>query len=432
MYISQLIAADAVRQVLAGRNLTVSLPTALALYPNATPQQKGGAADLSYGTLRYHGQVSAILNCLLEQPLKDARIHALLVVAIYQLIYDAADAFTVVNQAVHAVSQLKKPAAKPWAKGLVNAICRNFLRQKEALLAQVAGDEVAQYSYPKWWINKVKKQYPHDWQQILTVGNMHPPMSLRLNLTKTSMPEYLQLLARMGIDATQIGPQGLVLHAPLAVEKIPGFLDGVVSVQDVGAQWAAPLLDVQEGMRVLDACSAPGGKAGHLLELANIALTALDDDEKRLMRVQQNLDRLQKNAHCVVGDAARADWWDGKPYDRILADVPCSASGIVRRHVDIKWLRRESDIAKFAQTQAKILPNLWQMLAKGGKLLYVTCSIFYEENQQQIEQFCQQHADATSLPLAFAASAFPVHAQDGQLVPSLNHDGFFYALLQKN
>ncbi len=210
-------------QVFVGRNLTVSLPAALTLYPNATPQQKGGAADLSYGTLRYHGQIAAILKRLLDQPLKDERIHALLAVAIYQLLYDAADAFTVVNQAVHAVSQLKKPAPKPWAKGLVNAVCRNFLRQKEPLLAQLAGDEVAQYSYPAWWIKKVKKQYPQDWQQLLTVGNMHPPMSLRVNLTKIAMPEYLQLLVRMGIDATQIGPQGLVLNTPLAVEKSLGF-----------------------------------------------------------------------------------------------------------------------------------------------------------------------------------------------------------------
>lgn len=430
MHISQRIAADAVHQVMAGRNLTISLPAALALYPNATPQQKGAAADLSYGTLRYYGQISAILKLLLDQPLKDARIHALLAVAVYQLLYDAADAFTVVNQAVHAVSQLKKPAPKPWAKGLVNGVLRNFLRQKESLFADSL-DEVAQYSYPAWWIKKIKQQYPQDWQAILAVGNGHPPMSLRVNLSKIAMPDYLQLLARMGIEATQIGPQGVVLKTPTAVEKIPGFLDGVVSVQDVGAQWAATLLDVQDSMRVLDACSAPGGKTGHLLELASIDLTALDDDEKRLVRVQQNLDRLQKKAACLVGDAGQQNWWNGQPFDRILADVPCSASGIVRRHVDIKWLRRERDIEKFVQTQAKILPNLWQMLAKGGKLLYVTCSIFYEENQQQIEQFCQQHADANQLPLAFAASPFPLHVQHGQLVPSLNHDGFFYALLQK-
>lgn len=432
MYISQIIAAEAVSQVLAGRNLTTSLPQALALYHKATPQQKGAAADLSYGTLRHYGQVAALLKRLLSQPLKDARIHALLAVALYQLLHDAADAFTVVNQAVEAVGQLKKPAAKPWAKGLVNAVCRNFLRQKEELLKPLQVNEVAQFSYPAWWIKKLKMQYPQDWQAMLEIGNMHPPMSLRVNVKKIAISDYLQLLEQQAIDAKQIGVQGVVLTTPLAVEKIPGFLEGMVSVQDVGAQWAAPLLDVQDGMRVLDACSAPGGKTGHLLELADVALTALDDDEKRLQRVQHNLSRLQKNARCVVGDAGQSNWWDGQLFDRILADVPCSASGIVRRHVDIKWLRREKDIEKFAQTQAKILPNLWQMLAKGGKLLYVTCSIFYEENQQQIEQFCQQHADAKCLQIDFSTTNFPAHAQGGQLLPSMTHDGFFYALLQKN
>lgn len=431
MYISQIIAAEAVSQVLAGRNLTTSLPQALALYPKATPQQKGAAADLSYGTLRHYGQVAALLKQLLSQPLKDARIHALLAVALYQLLHDAADAFTVVNQAVEAVGQLKKPAAKPWAKGLVNAVCRNFLRQKEELLKPLQHDEVAQFSYPAWWIKKLKTQYPQEWQAMLEIGNMHPPMSLRVNVKKIAISDYLQLLEQQAIDAKQIGAQGVVLTTPLAVEKIPGFLEGMVSVQDVGAQWAATLLDVQDGMRVLDACSAPGGKTGHLLELADVALTALDDDEKRLQRVQHNLARLQKHASCVVGDAGQPNWWDGQLFDRILADVPCSASGIVRRHVDIKWLRREKDIEKFAQTQAKILPNLWQMLAKGGKLLYVTCSIFYEENQQQIEQFCQQHADAKCLQIDFSATNFPAHAQGGQLLPSMTHDGFFYALLQK-
>lgn len=265
----------------------------------------------------------------------------------------------------------------------------------------------------------------------MEVGNAHPPMSLRVNAKKISVSDYLQLLSHQAIEASQMGSQGVMLKTPLPVEKIPGFLEGIVSVQDDGAQWAAPLLDVQNGMRVLDACSAPGGKAGHLLELAEVALTALDDDDKRLQRVQQNLDRLQKKAVCLVGDASQSAWWDGQVFDRILADVPCSASGIVRRHVDIKWLRRETDIEKFAQTQAKILPNLWQMLAKGGKLLYVTCSVFYEENQQQIEQFCQQHADAKRLQIDFSTTHFPANAQGGQLLPSMTHDGFFYALLQK-
>jgi 16S rRNA (cytosine967-C5)-methyltransferase len=426
-----MIAAQAVQQVMAGRNLTMALPQALLDYPKATPQQKGAATDLSYGTLRHYGQICALLKNLLSKPLNDARIHALLAVALYQLLHDAADAFTVVNQAVHAVGQLKKPAAKPWAKGLVNAVCRNFLRQKDTLLAQIVSDEVATFSYPAWWINKLKQQYGQDWKKILEIGNTHPPMSLRVNFKKISLPDYLKLLAEQAIEATQIGPQAVVLKTPLHVEKIPGFIEGLVSVQDAGAQWAAKLLDVQAGMQVLDACSAPGGKTGHLLELAEINLTALDDDEKRLERVQQNLDRLQKEALCLVGDASQQTWWNGQLFDRILADVPCSASGIVRRHVDIKWLRREKDIEKFAKTQAKILPNLWQMLAKGGKLLYVTCSVFYEENQQQIEQFCQQHADAHCLPLDFEATNFPLQVQGGQLLPSMTHDGFFYALLQK-
>jgi len=433
LYISQLIAADAVHQVFAGRNLTIALPASLALYPNATLQQKGAATDISYGTLRFYGEISAYLHQLLEKPLNDERIHALLLVAIYQLLHDKAEAFTVVNQAVHAVTQLRKPASKPWAKGLVNAICRNFLRQQEALSKKIMLEEKAQYSYQSWWIKKLKIQYPEDWQAILVVGNTHPPLSLRVNLTKISVENYLQLLNRQGILAKQVGPQGLILQTPITVEKIPGFLEGVVSVQDIGAQWAAHLLDVEPNLTVLDACSAPGGKTGHLLELADIKLTALDHDAMRLQRVQQNLDRLQLNATCCVGDAATQTWWDGTPFDRILADVPCTASGIVRRHVDIKWLRRESDIASFCQQQAKILPNLWQMLAKGGKLLYVTCSIFNEENQAQIDKFCLKHDDAKQLPLTqLMESSFQPQARAGQLIACNEHDGFFYALLQKN
>ncbi|OGV77125.1 MAG: 16S rRNA (cytosine(967)-C(5))-methyltransferase [Methylotenera sp. RIFCSPLOWO2_02_FULL_45_14] len=434
MYISQLIAADAVHQVFSGRNLTLALPAALSLFPAATPQQKGAAADLSYGTLRFYGEIDTYLKQLLEKPLTDERIHALLLVAIYQLLHDKADAFTVVNQAVHAVSQLKRPAAKSWAKGLVNAILRNFLRQKEALNAQSKTNEVATYSYPQWWINKLKTQYPDHWQNILAIGNQHPPMTLRVNTQKISVQDYLQLLVRQEIEASHIGAQAVELKKPITVEKIPGFADGVVSVQDYGAQLAAQLLDVQANMRVLDACCAPGGKTGHILELADVQMTALDSDETRLQRVQSNLDRLNLKATLLVGDAASTDWYDGKPFDRILADVPCTASGIVRRHVDIKWLRRESDVASFVAQQAKILPSLWQMLTKGGQLLYVTCSVFYEENQGQIDHFLQHNTDATQLPLDTSLNnpqANITHI-NGQLIPSNAHDGFFYALLQKN
>ncbi len=432
MYLSQQIAAHAVNQVLLGRNLTLALPTALAAFPQATPQQRGAAQDLSYGTLRFYGEVDAYLVQLLAKPLSDDRIHSILLVALYQLLHDKADAFTVVNQAVQAVSLLKRPAAKAWAKGLVNAILRNFLRQKETLASSLANNEMATYSYPQWWINKLKRQYPLHWQGMLLTGNTHPPMTLRVNRKKISLADYQQLLARQDIAATCLAGQALVLSKPVAVEKIPGFSDGVVSVQDYGAQLAAPLLDLKPGLRVLDACCAPGGKTGHILELGCTDLTALDADPSRLLRVQSNLARLQLQAQVIAGDAASSDWWDGVPFDRILADVPCTASGIVRRHVDIKWLRREADVASFVAQQARILPNLWRMLAKGGKLLYVSCSVFNEENQGQVDTFLQNNADATQLAVDSIAGADKLTQLNGQLIPSVAHDGFFYALLQKN
>lgn len=434
MYLSQLIAADAINQVLSGRNLTLALPDAQARFPQATPQQRGGGADLSYGTLRFYGEIEAYLSLLLEKPLTDHRIYTLLLVAIYQLLHDKADAFTVVNQAVHAVSQLKRPAPKAWAKGLVNGVLRNFLRQKAHLTALVSANEVACYSYPQWWINKLKLQYPQHWQQMLLAGNQHPPMTLRMNQKKTTMPDYLNQLQNQAMEGIQLGLQAVMLTKPVAVEKVPGFKEGVVSVQDYGAQLAAPLLDVQAGMRVLDACCAPGGKTGHLLEMANVNLTGLDSDEERLARVQSNLARLQLQADLLVGDAATDAWFDGKLFDRILADVPCTASGIVRRHVDIKWLRRERDVSTFVLQQRKILPSLWQRLAKGGKLLYVTCSVFHEENQGQIDQFLNSHADAAQLPIESILSQQynNMTYMNGQLIPNDFHDGFFYALLQKN
>ena len=432
MYISQQIAAIAISNVLAGRNLTLALPDALNAYPNATPQQRGAAADLSYGTLRFYGEVNAYLVKLLEKPLSNAHITALLLVAIYQLMHDKADDFTVVNQAVKAAGD-----AKPrWAKGLVNGILRNFLRQKDQLAIALKQDEVAIYSYPQWWITKLKTQYPNDWAHILGTGNTHPPMSLRVNAKKTSAKEYIQFLSRQAIEAEQVGEYAVILQQPIPVEKIPGFADGVVSVQDYGAQMAAVLLDLAHDMQVLDACCAPGGKTGHILELAGVhlrgvQLTALDNDATRLSRVESNLQRLALTAKLITADAAT--FASPQLFDRILADVPCTASGIVRRHVDIKWLRRESDIASFCKQQAAILANLWQLLAKGGKLLYVTCSIFNEENQQQIDAFLQKQIDATQLPLLMTLEhENNIQQSNGQLIPNSHHDGLFYALLQKN
>jgi 16S rRNA (cytosine967-C5)-methyltransferase len=317
----------------------------------------------------------------------------------------------------------------------VNGVLRNFLRQKDALKVKLQNDEVALYSYPQWWINKVKKQcsasqYPCGFQAILNTGNLHPPMTLRVNRKQISTEDYLQLLARQNIEATHLGADAVMLTKPLPVEQVPGFVDGVVSVQDYGAQLAAHLLDLQPNMKVLDACAAPGGKTGHILELCDVALTALDNDASRLNRVESNLNRLNLSADLQLGDAA--NFKSEILFDRILADVPCTASGIVRRHVDIKWLRRETDIVTFAQQQSAIMQQLWQLLAKGGKLLYVTCSIFNEENQQQIDNFLQKNGDATQLPILLTNDIDKnTDIFNGQLIPNTQHDGFFYALLQK-
>jgi 16S rRNA (cytosine967-C5)-methyltransferase len=419
--VAQRLAADAVHQVLAGRNLNVVLEALFRRHADLTPQQRAAAQDLSYGTLRYLGHVSSVLQRLLSRPLTHEGVRCLLLVALYQLIYDKASPYTVVNQAVEAATGFRLR----WAKGLVNAVLRNYLRRAAELASTQAADEVARYSYPQWWIDDMRRQYPQDWQSILETGNTHPPMTLRVNLARTTQQEYSERLSSQGIAHRCLGVQALMLDRPMPVSQLPGFEDGLVSVQDYGAQFAAQLLDVHDGMRVLDACCAPGGKTGHILELADVDMLALDYDAERLQRVQSNLNRLGLRATLCVGDAAKPqDWWDGLAFDRILADVPCTASGIVRRHVDIKWLRREEDVAEFARQQAAILHSLWQLLAKGGKLLYATCSIFHEENQGQIDQFLKQHQDATRLPLE--------HLENGQLTPCADHDGFYYALLQKD
>lgn len=418
------LAGQALTQTLGGRNLNEVLQALSARHPSLTIQQRAAIQDLSFGALRFYGHYSAILDLLLQKPLSDDAVRGLLVVTLHQLESRKTPPHTVVDQAVKAVQALNKT----WAKGLVNAVLRNFLRQREALLARAAGGgDVARYSHPQWWVDKLRVQYPHDWQAILQANNAHPPMTLRVNRRKSETAAYLELLRQQGMEADQVGATALRLLQPVAVAKLPGFSDGVVSVQDAGAQRAAQLLDVADGMRVLDACAAPGGKTAHLLELADLALTALDSDAARLEKVGENLRRLGLQADCRCGDAAvPAAWWDGQPFQRILADVPCSASGVVRRHPDIKWLRRAADLEVFAAQQDKILTALWPLLARDGKLLYVTCSIFAEENQRQIERFLSEHPDSRRLPLADAETA------DGQLLPNDQHDGFFYALLAKN
>jgi 16S rRNA (cytosine967-C5)-methyltransferase len=416
----QLLAAQAVGQVLAGRNLNQVLDEIRRLQPGLVPQQRSALQDMSYSTLRWRGRLEALLAALLERPLTDERVRCLLLVALCQLEYGKSAAHAVVDNAVQAAHKFKQP----WTRGLVNAVLRNFLRRRDTLVQKVDEHPNTRLSYPDWWITKFQTQYPARWESVLAAGNGHPPMTLRVNRRKIRRDTYLDLLAAQEIAVDAVGISGIRLQRPFPVEKLPGFGEGLVSVQDLGAQYAAPFLEVHDGMRVLDACSAPGGKAAHLLELADIELLALDNDSGRLAKVRDNLHRLDLAATLHQGDAAHvADWWDLRPFDRILADVPCSASGIVRRHPDIKWLRRETDISGFVVQQANILRGLWSTLAKGGKLLYATCSIFQEENYRQIESFLTKTPDALLLALP--------GLEEGQLLPCDAHDGFYYALLQK-
>ncbi len=411
-----------------GRNLNQALGAFLQAAPGLAPQQRAALQDLSYGTLRFYGQLVRVLEQLLHKPVQDTQLRCMLLVALYQLQYSKAASHAVVDHAVRAVR--KRNAA---ASGLVNAVLRNFLRNRDALLAVATGSEEGRYSYPQWWIDTVKAQYGERAEAILLAGNQHPPMTLRVNRRRTTPADYLALLVQQGIQASLIEPDALLLQRPMPVDKLPGFFDGLASVQDAGAQYAAYLLDVHDGMRVLDACAAPGGKSTHLLELAQLDLLALDKDAQRLDQVRENMQRLQLHARLQIGDAVQpADWWDGKPFQRILADVPCSASGVVRRHPDIKWLRRPEDIDGFAQQQAQILSALWRLLASDGKLLYVTCSIFARENRQVISEFMQRHDDARSVPLSAPNLNEGQFLSDDQFLPDDQHDGFFYALLHKH
>jgi 16S rRNA (cytosine967-C5)-methyltransferase len=451
MQFVQIAASIAVQQVLAnGRNLNQVLEESLRDKNVWTPAQRAAMQDLSYGTLRFYGQLQAVLDMLLHKPLQDERVRFLLLVALYQLQYGKSAQHAVVDHAVRAAHTLN-----PRVSGLVNAILRNFLRNQAILLSQAAQHPEGKYSYPQWWIDELHTQYGEFCPALLEAGNRHPPMTLRVNQRRSSTSDYLALLAQHHMSARVIDPDALQLDKPVSVDRLPGFLAGMVSVQDAGAQHAARLLDVHDGMRVLDACAAPGGKTAHILELAAVELLALDKDEKRLQRVAENLQRLGLTAELVVGDAADPDsWWDGKTFQRILADVPCSASGVVRRHPDIKWLRRRADISGFAAQQLGILCSLWRLLEQGGKLLYTTCSVFQQENEQVITAFLAQQPDALQLPVVLAEellmkplairldcqitsakslvmAGHPPDKNEGQLLPNDQHDGFFYALLQK-
>ncbi|GGC93831.1 16S rRNA (cytosine(967)-C(5))-methyltransferase RsmB [Undibacterium terreum] len=420
---SLLGAAQAVAYVLEGTALPQALAKVFA-QNNASPQARGAIQDISYRTMRQVGQADALLTAMTSKAPEPALLYGLLCCAL-TLIIKVGDEdlpyepFVVVDQAVTAASSNPHMAH---AKGMVNAILRRFLREQDELTITVLKQPAALWNYPQWWVDQCKAAYPKDWQAILRSGNLPPPLTLRVNRRQNSVADYLRVLEAQQVAATQIGPDAIRLAKPVPVHQIPGFDRGHASVQDAAAQMAAPLLDVANGMRVLDACAAPGGKTGHLLESADLQLTALDSDPKRLTRIQENLDRLGLSATLKTGDASKTNWWDGQLFDRILADVPCTASGIVRRHPDIRWLRRKSDATQLAALSARILDNLWAMLKPEGKLLLVTCSIWPMESEGQAAAFAKRH------------QAIRLDAP-GQLLPTSDgnndHDGLFYALFQK-
>ena len=427
-------AARAVAHVRAGDALPQALSKVFADHGSALPAQARGAIqDLSYRAMRALGRADALLARLAPKAPSPPILHALLCCAL-ALISDPAgaaaqsySAHTVVDQAVTAAASDPDMAH---AKGMVNAVLRRFLRERDTLLPEVLKEPTAFWNYPVWWIDAMKASYPRNWQALLAAGNQPPPLTLRVNRRRGTVSEYLARLAEKGIAAQPIGPAAVRLAAPVPVNQIPGFADGLVSVQDAGAQLAAPLLDVRDGMRVLDACAAPGGKSGHLLELADIDLTALDNDARRIGRITENLERLQLHAHLQTGDAAQQGWWDGRPFDRILADVPCTASGIVRRHPDIRWLRRKVDSAQLATLSGQILDNLWQLLLTDGKLLFVTCSLWPQESEAQAAAFAERH-QALRLPAPGQLLPGAATPDGTQGSPANDQDGLFYALFQK-
>jgi 16S rRNA (cytosine967-C5)-methyltransferase len=414
-------AAMLVARVAAGASLAAEFER---VADERAPTPRAALIDLTHGTLRRYGRVQAIVRELSHRAHGDAIAEALLWCSLYALESGRYADYTVVDQAVRACGVLER-----WsAKGYVNAVLRGYLRERASLEARIQADPEARHQHPRWWIELVRQAYPAQWSAVLAAGNAHPPMSVRVNRRRSSLEHYERKLQAAGLAWRRIGDEGLLLERPVPVDRLPGFADGEVSVQDAGAQRAARCLELAAGQRVLDACAAPGGKAGHILEAADVQLTALEADALRGARLEHNLARLGLAARVIRADCTQPrEWWDGVLFDRVLADVPCSASGVARRHPDIKWLRRSADIAEFAARQASILDALWQVLRPDGKLLYATCSVFPQENDAVIDAFVARQRAA-------GARAVRVPLPDGgapQELPDAVRDGFYYALIHK-
>ncbi|HPE61098.1 MAG TPA: 16S rRNA (cytosine(967)-C(5))-methyltransferase RsmB [Thiolinea sp.] len=426
------VASGALFQVVyQGNSLTEVLqaPRVVAL----SERDQSWVRNLCFGCVRWHVRLTVVLERLLSRPLKksDRDVECLLRTGLYQLMYQRTPDHAAVNETVDAARRMKK---KPWAGGLVNGVLRNFIRQREAVLAQVERSETGRYAFPRWLARHLKQDWPTHWRAIMEAGNAHPPLVLRVNQRAMTAADYQARLQAAGIEAIlqAHAPEALVLEQAVAVASLPGFDDGLVSVQDAAAQLAARLLACEPEQRVLDACAAPGGKTCHLLECnPDLHLLALDSSAARLEQVRDNLRRLQLQAVCKAVDAGAPEtWWDGQGFDRILLDAPCSATGVIRRHPDIKVLRRETDIAALVQEQARLLAALWGVLKPGGQLLYVTCSVLQDENEGQLRTFTAAHPEAEVLSIRATWGMALTFGR--QILPGdAGMDGFYYALLKK-
>ncbi len=404
-----------------------------AAHECSDPRDAGLLKELCYGTLRWQPRLKAQLARMLERPLKpaDLDVELVLLLGLYQLAYLRIPPHAAVQQTVETCRLL----GKEWAAGLVNAVLRRYQRERAQLEAAVAEDPVARYAHPRWFMEELKRDWPEHWERMLDAGNERPPLTLRVNRRHGTRDAYLARLAAAGIAARACrhAADGVVLEEARDVTTLPGFEQGLCSVQDEGAQLAADLVDAGPGMRVLDACAAPGGKTCHLLERHPDlgGLTAVELDARRAKRIGENLRRLGLSAEVKVADAAvPAAWWDGVPFDRILLDAPCSASGVVRRHPDVKARRTPAEVAQAAGLQARLLGALWPLLAPRGKLVYVTCSVFRRENVLQLEPFLAGQADAEALPFA-ADWGVPAGPGRQVLTGEDGMDGFYYACVRK-
>ncbi|PHS72954.1 MAG: 16S rRNA (cytosine(967)-C(5))-methyltransferase [Cycloclasticus sp.] len=410
-----------------------SLTEALKLSDSLEPRERAFCRELCYGTIRWYLRLEAILDVLLKKSFKakDVDITVLALLGLYQIIYLDTPDHAAVSETVNTCKQGKKS----WAKGVLNGVLRNFLRNRESLENSVDKDLHKKYAHPQWLVEQLSKTWGKQTSDILSANNQYPPMSIRVNSTVNSRDDYLSKLTGLSIaaSANPFNEVGLTLDNAVNVDQLPDFWQGASSVQDTAAQLAADLLKVEKGQRVLDVCAAPGGKAAHILEIApeEVSLVAIDIDERRNQRTQENVERLQLKADILTVDALDPDeWFDGNPFQRILLDAPCSATGVIRRHPDIKLLRKPSDIPTLVKLQSKLLAAMWPLLDKNGVLLYATCSILEAENSRQIAAFLSNHSDAKELKMDVNWGQPCDYGQ--QILPGENNmDGFYYACLTK-